>query len=317
MQLNLPIFDQVAGCQNLLIAGMGGGFDVFCGLPIYLELQRRGQTAHLANFSFSELGNVRGGIHLAPTLIGIQASQTDLLPYFPELHLTRWFQEKHAEEVTIWSFAKSGAGPLLDNYRLLVQQLSIDGILLVDGGVDSLARGDEAGTGTLIEDACSLYAVNELADVPVRLLACLGLGAEQDMTYAQILQNIAALTADNGFLGSCALTPQLDVYRLYEDAVLYAQSQPVQDASVINSSIISAVQGHYGDYHLTKKTARSTLQISPLMTLYWFFDLPTVAQHNLYLSHLKGTDSFIAALHAYQQATRLFPRRYPVSFPLS
>ncbi|MCK6628246.1 MAG: hypothetical protein L6R45_24105 [Anaerolineae bacterium] len=33
MNLNLPIFDQVAHCQNLLIAGMGGGFDLFCGLP--------------------------------------------------------------------------------------------------------------------------------------------------------------------------------------------------------------------------------------------------------------------------------------------
>ena len=115
MHLNLPIFDQVAGCKNLLIAGMGGGFDVFCGVPIYLELQRRGQTAHLANFSFSELSIVRGGLHLSPTLIGVQASQADLLPYFPELYLARWFQEKRTQEVTVWSFAKTGAGPLLDN----------------------------------------------------------------------------------------------------------------------------------------------------------------------------------------------------------
>ncbi len=317
MQLNLPIFDQVAACKNLLIAGMGGGFDVFCGVPIYLELRRRGQCVHLANFSFSELNMVRGGVHLSPTLIGVQAKQTDLLPYFPELYLARWFQQKQNEEVTIWSFTKTGAGPLLDNYRLLVTHLNIDGILLIDGGVDSLVRGDEAGTGTLIEDACSLYAVNELANVPVRLLACLGMGAEQDMTYAQIVQNIAALTAANGFLGSCALTSQMETYQLYEDAVLYTQSQPIQDPSVINSSIISAVQGHYGDYHLTEKTQRNTLRISPLMTLYWFFDLSKVAEHNLYLPHLKGTDSFLAALHAYHNAARSFPKRYPVNFPLS
>jgi hypothetical protein len=317
MQLNLPILDQLSECKNLLIAGMGGGFDVFCGLPIYLELQRRGQTAHLANFSFSELNVVRGGIHLSPTLIGIQASQTDLLPYFPELYLARWFQQKRSEEVTVWSFVKTGAGPLLENYCVLVEHLGIDGILLIDGGVDALARGDEAGTGTLIEDACSLYAVNELPQVPLRLMACLGMGAEQDMTYAQILQNIAALTAANGFLGSCALTPQMETYQLYEEAVLYAQSQPIQDASVISSSIISAVQGHYGDYHLTEKTKRNSLRISPLMTLYWFFDLPTVAQHNLYLPHLKGTDSFMAALYAYRHAARSFPKRYPVNFPLS
>ncbi len=317
MRLDLPIFDQVTECKNLLIAGMGGGFDVFCCVPIYLELQRRGQSAHLANFSFSELSMVRGGVHLSPTLIGVQANQTDLLPYFPELYLARWFQQKRKDEVTIWSFAKTGAGPLLDNYRLLVKHLNIDGILLIDGGVDSLVRGDERGTGTLIEDACSLYAVNELADIPVRLLACLGMGAEQDMTYAQILQNIATLTAANGFLGSCALTPQMEAYQLYEEAVVYAQSQPVQDASVINSSIISAVQGHYGDYHLTEKTKGGRLWISPPMTLYWFFDLPAVARHNLYLPHLEGTDSFMAALYAYRSAARSFPKRSPVSFPLS
>jgi hypothetical protein len=317
MDLNLPIFDQVAGCKNLLIAGMGGGFDVFCGVPIYLELQSRGQCVHLANFSFSELSMVRGGIHLSPTLIGVQGSQIDLLPYFPELYLARWFQQKREEEVTIWSFAKTGAGPLLENYRLLVEHLHIDGILLIDGGVDSLVRGDEVGTGTLIEDACSLYAVNELSDVPVRLLTCLGMGAEQDMAHAQILQNIAALTAAGGFHGSCALTPQMEVYQLYEEAVLYAQGQPVQDASVINSSIISAVQGHYGDYHLTEKTKGGRLWISPLMTLFWFFDLPTVARHNLYLPQLKDAESFMAALYAYRDAARSFSKRHPVSFPLS
>lgn len=317
MQLNLPIFDQLAGCKNLLIAGMGGGFDIFCGLPIYFELQRRGQTAHLANFSFSEITMLRGGIHLSSSLVGVQAGQPDLLPYFPELYLSQWFAEKRAQTVTVWSFAKTGAQPLLDNYRILIEHLGIDGILLIDGGVDSLVRGDEAGTGTLIEDACSLYAVNELIQVPMRLVACLGMGAEQDMAYAHILQNIAALMAVNGFLGACALTPQMEAYQLYEEAALYTQSQPVQEASVINSSIISAVLGHYGDYHLTEKTKGGRLWISPLMALYWFFDLSAVARHNLYLPHLKGTDSFMAALHAYRNAARSFPRRYASTFPLA
>jgi hypothetical protein len=66
------------------------------------------------------------------------------------------------EAVTLWSFHKTGTRPLLENYRALVEHLGIDGILLIDGGVDSLVRGDEAGRGTMIEDAILLYAVNEL-----------------------------------------------------------------------------------------------------------------------------------------------------------
>ncbi len=68
MDINLPIFNQLTSCRNLLIAGMGGGFDLFCGLPIYFELTKRGQTVHLANFSFSDIVNFKGGVRLTNTL---------------------------------------------------------------------------------------------------------------------------------------------------------------------------------------------------------------------------------------------------------
>ncbi|GAB4409632.1 MAG: DUF1152 domain-containing protein [Anaerolineae bacterium] len=309
MNLNLPIFDQVAHCQNLLIAGMGGGFDLFCGLPIYFELQKRGQKAHLASFSFSDIVQFKAGIRLTNTLVGVDADYNHISPYFPELYLAQWFERKRNEAVKIWCFQKTGTRPLLKNYRLLVEHLSIDGILLIDGGVDSLVRGDEGQTGTLIEDATSLFVVNELNDIPTRLIACLGFGAEQDMTYAHIFENIAALTKNGGFLGACALTPQMEAYRAYEDAVLYVQNQPVQDPSVINSSIISAVQGNYGNYHLTEKTKGSRLWISPLMPLYWFFDLPTVAAHNLFLPHLRNTETFMEALQSFLSVRKQLRKR--------
>ncbi|HLU12168.1 MAG TPA: hypothetical protein VK003_21000, partial [Oceanobacillus sp.] len=68
MKLNLPVLDQVAQCKNLLIAGMGGGFDLFCGLPIYFELTQRGHTVHLANYSFADIANLREGEFLTETL---------------------------------------------------------------------------------------------------------------------------------------------------------------------------------------------------------------------------------------------------------
>ncbi len=298
MELNLPIFEQLSHCKNLLIAGMGGGFDIFCGLPIYFELKRRGQTVHLANFSFTDVEAARGGIRLSKTLIGATGEVPQVNPYFPEHYLAQWFREEHEDEeqITIWAFHKTGVVPLLENYRLLVERLEIDGILLIDGGVDSLVRGDEAEKGTLLEDAVSAYVVNELSNVPLKLIACVGLGAELDMTYAHILENIAELTKQGGFLGACALTPQMLSYQLYEEAVLYVQSQPYHDESVINSSIISATRGNYGNYHLTRKTLGSRLWISPLMPLYWFFDFDTVIKQNKIVSQLAGTQTFIDAV---------------------
>lgn len=57
MRLNLPILDQLQSSQNILIAGAGGGFDVFAGLPIYFTLREQGKTVHLANFSFADLSS--------------------------------------------------------------------------------------------------------------------------------------------------------------------------------------------------------------------------------------------------------------------
>ena len=321
MHLNLPILDQLMACENLLIAGMGGGFDIFCGLPIYFELTRRGKIVHLANYSFSPKYGppITEGEHLTDTLVGVTA---DIAPesflYFPELYLSQWFKETRNEAVTIWCFHSTGVTPLLQNYETLVKHLNIDGILLIDGGVDSLVRGDEAMAGTLLEDSISLVAVDMLkAGVEHKWIAALGLGAEQDMAYAQVFENIAALTESGDFLGSCALTPQMEAYRHYEAAVLQVQKNPRQDPSVINASVVSAVQGHFGDYHLTKKTAGSRLWISPLMSLYWFFDLAAVAKRSLIYGQIQFTHSTRDAFMALAEARQFLDVRRYTKIPLT
>jgi len=265
MDLNLPILDQVVNCKNLLIAGMGGGFDIFCGLPIYFELKKRGLNVHLANYSFSPFEHLSKGIVLTESLVGITATTETPYHYSPERYLAKWFRAKRNEEITIWSFENTGVRPLLENYQTLVNHLEIDGIILIDGGVDSLLRGDEAEVGTILEDAISLIAVSELKQIPVRLIACVGMGAEIEIAYAQVFESIAKLTELDAFLGVCSLTKRMSVYQEYEDALLYVQSRPAQEPSVINSSVISAVQGKYGNFHLTSKTNGSHLSISPLI----------------------------------------------------
>lgn len=337
MQLNLPIYDRLAACNRILIAGMGGGFDIFCGLPLYLSLQERGHQVHLANLTFSPTHLIQGPTRLSSSLVGVTADTPSpmvgasplinahtgeaeplagLTPYFPEHYLARWFRKRRSEEISIWCFDKVGVRPLIDDYRRLIAQLSIDGLVLIDGGVDSLVRGDEAHVGTFIEDAVSLAAVSVLDELPVRLLCCLGLGAEQDIAYAHIFENIAALAASGDFLGSCALLKQMPVYQAFEDAVLYVQGMPLQDPSVINSSIVSAIQGYYGDYHLTQKTHKSTLWISPLMALYWFFEASGVVGRSLLMGEILTTESFQEAMRALMLVRRRIPQRSPRRIPL-
>ena len=316
MNLNLPILDQLSNCKNILIAGMGGGFDIFCGLPIYFELKKLGINAHLANYSFSDIENVDFGIRLTKTLVGITPKPEMVHPYFPELYLANWFKENQNEDVTIWCFHKKGAVPLTENYKILVEHLGIDGILLIDGGVDSLIRGDEWELGTAVEDLTSLFAVNELSNISTRLLACIGFGIERNLTHTHVLENIAALTKEGGFLGSCSLIPQMESYQAYDEAVTYVQSKEFQDPSVINSSIVSAVRGNYGNFHLTEKTKNSRLWISPFMPIYWFFDFEKVAKQSMLLHEIEGTNLFRDALYKVIQKAEITSRRKETKIPL-
>jgi hypothetical protein len=53
--LRLPFFDTIANANTILLAGAGGGYDIFSGLPLYFGLRAAGKTVHLANLSFSKL----------------------------------------------------------------------------------------------------------------------------------------------------------------------------------------------------------------------------------------------------------------------
>src|SRR5687767_7983687 len=97
MRLNLPIVEQLAQRQNILIAGMGGGFDVFCGLPLYFELEALGKDVHLANLSFSDIAGLNDGEELTDTLVGVTVDLDGDFGYFPEFYLAQWFYEERGE----------------------------------------------------------------------------------------------------------------------------------------------------------------------------------------------------------------------------
>lgn len=317
MKLNLPILDQVADSKSILIAGAGGGFDVYSGLPIYFTLREMGKTVHLANFSFSEFGILsivsQIEVLIDGLLVGVQGPITYAMPYYPEGYLSQWFKTIHDEDVTVWMFARPGVVPLTEAYQALVEHLKIDAIILVDGGVDSIMRGDEIGAGTLVEDSISLGAVDRL-DVPVKLLACLGFGTEVEemVCHYNALENIGALAAAGGFLGSCALTPQMPVFQQFEAACRYVWEQPTHQKSHISTRIIPAVRGEFGNYHMYKDDENTPLFISPLMSLYWFFDARIVARHNMLIPHLSSTMTTTQAMIVcarFKTITNQRPRR--------
>ncbi|GAB3153567.1 hypothetical protein GCM10027290_46570 [Micromonospora sonneratiae] len=50
-----PLFAALGKARNVLIAGAGGGFDIYAGLPLAVALLDAGTRVHLANLSFTQL----------------------------------------------------------------------------------------------------------------------------------------------------------------------------------------------------------------------------------------------------------------------
>jgi hypothetical protein len=286
--LQLPFFHELEEARTVLIAGAGGGFDLFSGLPLYFGLQAAGKQVYLGNLSFSHL-EAASGRRLAPAALEVTADSLVTTSYFPEYHLCRWFR-RQGEEVAVYCFDRTGFQPLREGYGAVVSHLQADTVVLVDGGTDSLMRGDEAGLGTPEEDIASIAAVDDL-DVPRKYLVCLGFGVDafHGVCHAHAFEAVAELTRAGAFLGALSLTREMAEVRRYMDAAQAACEAMPDMPSIVCASILSALEGQYGDYHRTARTRGSTLWINPLMVIYWCFHLGPVARRILYLDDVKAT----------------------------
>lgn len=295
--LELPAWTRLKAANRVLIAGAGGGFDVFSGLPLALALHEAGKQVHLANLSFSRLD--APGTTWIHDHVAVVDTSTPLAPYLPERHLADWLSARSDLAPRVFAFRKSsGVVPLREAYRFLVDHLDVDAIVLVDGGTDSLMRGDEVGLGTPVEDMASIAAAADLEGVD-RMLVALGFGIDafHGVCHAHVLRAIAELSRVGGYLGAHSLLHEMPEVDRYLDALRYVQERNVQP-SIVSASIADALLGRFGDHHSTARTAGSTLFINPLMGLYWFFDLPRVAQRVLYLDALAETETWGDVRHA-------------------
>jgi hypothetical protein len=178
-------------------------------------------------------------------------------------------------------------------YEYLIEHLQLDTIILVDGGTDSLMRGDEAGLGTPEEDMSSLGAVSQLNGVSKYML-CLGFGVDafHGVCHTQVLEAIADLTQSEGYLGVWSLTPEMPEVQLYKEATHYVSERMPTHPSIVSHSVLDGIAGRFGDVHHTERTRGTELFINPLMGLYWAFEVDAVAKRNLYLGELLNTNNF-------------------------
>ncbi|WP_326573960.1 DUF1152 domain-containing protein [Actinacidiphila glaucinigra] len=316
--LEPALFTRLRDARRILVAGAGGGFDVYAGLPIALALRDAGKEVHLANLSFADLYGLDLDVWLDHDVATVRPSTAARGDYFPERTLARWLESQGLPS-TVYALCRTGVAPLRAAYRALIGHLGgVDAIVLVDGGTDILMRGDESGLGTPEEDMASLGAVGGLTGVPQRLVACLGFGVDayHGVNHSLVLENLAALERDGAYLGAFSLPRDSREGRLYLDAVAHAQEATPEHPSIVHGSVAAAVRGDFGDVRFTERTRHSELFVNPLMAMYFCVDAVGLAARNLYLDRLERTQLTRQISSIVEEFRDELPRqRPPRTFP--
>lgn len=288
-----PLFTRLRSATSVLVAGAGGGFDVYAGLPLAVALRGMDKRVHLANLSFSDLDRLDLDDWIAPDLAAVRPDSAGSDDYFPERTLARWLAD-HELPSTVYAFPRTGVRPLTAAYRTLVERLGVDAVVLVDGGTDVLLRGDESGLGTPEEDMTSLAAVAALDGV-TRLVVSLGFGidAYHGVCHSHVLENLAALGRAGAYLGALSIPSDSAEARTYLDAVAHAQAATPLRPSIVNGQIAAALRGEFGDVSFTSRTDGGALFVNPLMGMYFTVDLPVLAASVHYLDRLFDTETLL------------------------
>lgn len=313
--MQTPFFEQTQSAKNILLVGAGGGFDIVSGIALYSHFRQQGKSLVLANLSFSAL-DFSGSEEVCPGTFRI-SRQSDDLPYFPEKYILDWIADAGHECPPMYGFSDQiGVRPLAAGYTHIIEQHHIDTIILVDGGTDSLMFGDEVRVGTIIEDACSIVAAN-LVMPNHAYLAAIGFGVEHDFNHHACLENIATLSRSGSFLGSIALTNDMQEGKDFVSLVEYLNQKMPLHRSIVNNSIASAVIGSFGDQHFTQRTKGSTQFVSPFMSLYWFFNLKGIHERLQFARDIINTETKGDIVEVYQRYRSTTPRRPDAKIPLS
>lgn len=265
----------------VIIAGCGGGYDVFGGIPLYLRLKETCQVT-LVNYSFTDravLSKTAQGItpHLFKVEPTTNADYTEALL---------------ARELGIPVYALAGEPTIQEMITSYQYLLPADTIYLVDGGCDVLLTGTEDGLGTPVEDIMHLAAVQFLP-IPQKYITAVGV-SEEDINAT--LKSSALLSSEVWDLS----IPEVKRYH-----TIVARCHP--ERTVVQSLICAALDGHRGFYlphQLVSRLAESTIPLSIQTCTMYLFSLQQVYDANIYVRQLgfsmtvDDVDTLIMALES-------------------
>lgn len=292
--------DKLSG-NNILFLGIGGGFDIFAGLPLFFDLEPEAQQPNVvfANYSFTRFQELPVDTYekISDYTFKCNSQPSTEKYYFAEGWMHDRLRKKWFYDNPVYAIKKTGVLPMIEAVNYIVKEHNIDMIVLLDGGIDSIMTGKESHPGTILEDFTSLIALNspEFKDIPKYIVCCgYGTETEEQMDMIQGLKNFHDKIIDVEYIGDGFAN--FDFYRdIYEYSAFNCGKY-----SHIHNKILKAAAGVVGE--IERDNAKTVY--TPFMQLWWLFDYDKVMEKNAYIDYLKNTKTFdeVVSIHLNNKA---------------
>lgn len=249
--------------KTILITGCGGGFDFTHSLLLIPTIIEFGKHFVIISNSFTQIDLMtdypevyRSKKHKKCVGRLITPKDTDFHGYFPEIHFSNFLRQKYGDNHDNFVYGMNANegdhSTNIEFYSDIIKKHSIDMIITIDGGSDSLMRGDEFGIATIYEDWLSLVTISDLTDqfrsqILHTDLLTVGIGVDRfhGASDASSLRAIAEITRMGGFLGNCSIMPESDGLQIYSDFIMYHNSKS-NTSSIIQSMVLASAVGQFG-----------------------------------------------------------------------
>lgn len=258
----------IRSSSRALVIGVGGGGDVvgalatarfleFCGLGFHLggiPWERFVYDPKPGPRSLLEIENVSRIIHpYAWAVNGHTQTQDGVRFTETEMAALYGWEVIHID-------INAGAIGALAGLEAVISDLSLDLIVGVDVGGDSLAQGGEPGLRSPLADAIMLAAFVALEKKGYNTLwGVFGYGSDGELTPEEIERALAKVAKMGGLLGAWALTPQVvgELEDVIEKVPTEASAIPIQCA-----------HGAWGETAIRHDARR--VKLTPLTTLTFY-----------------------------------------------
>ena len=138
-------------------------------------------------------------------------------------------------------------------------------------------------------------------------------GVGKEVSHYEALQRMSELAKAEKFSGTCSLVRQDPLTKRFDDCIQYTYSRlDGNKHSNILSSIRASYNGSFGDTAVTQKVDFSPIWISPLTSIYWFFDLDAVARMKLFYENVLETTNVMMVAQEIEKVRPKKPENKPI-----